>query len=277
MADSGCLVSESSEKLSNSPSLKRSKQLKAHKSQRIAKDVFDIETTVCRAMCMIDFGFPVCYIYNPIEYASETHINFLDKYCTSTKKVLFLGMNPGPFGMAQNGVPFGDTSFVKDWLEIDGEVRKPLKEHPKRPILGLDCKRSEVSGSRLWGLIKQLCKTPEVFFSSCFIHNYCPLVFMNESGKNITPPNLPVEQRKQLYNICDQALIEMVELLGTDTVVGIGKFAEGRCRSVLKDSSIRVYPLMHPSPASPIANAGWSEIAMRQLQEAGLMQVLIVD
>ena len=35
------------------------------------------------------------------------------------KRVVFLGMNPGPFGMAQVGVPFGEVAAVRDWLRID--------------------------------------------------------------------------------------------------------------------------------------------------------------
>jgi len=42
-------------------------------------------------------------------------------------------MNPGPWGMAQTGVPFGEINAVKDWLGINAEVDKPQKQHPKRP------------------------------------------------------------------------------------------------------------------------------------------------
>ncbi|PIK39473.1 putative single-strand selective monofunctional uracil DNA glycosylase [Apostichopus japonicus] len=108
----------------------------------------------------LSFGERVCYIYNPLQYAKETHEDFIRKYCQSTKKVLFLGMNPGPFGMAQNGVPFGERDHVVDWLKIEGDVGKPEREHPKRQIQGLECPRKEVSGRRFWDLWKQLCKTP---------------------------------------------------------------------------------------------------------------------
>ena len=67
------------------------------------------------------------------------------------REILFVGMNPGPFGMAQNGVPFGDTAMVRDWLGIEAPVERPRREHPKRPVLGLRMTRGEVSGARLWG------------------------------------------------------------------------------------------------------------------------------
>lgn len=167
-------------------------------------------------------------------------------------------------------VPFGDTKHVKEWLQIVGQVNKPEKEHPKRPIHGLDCERGEVSGSRLWGFIKEQSKSPDKFFHSCFIHNYCPLVFMSSSGKNITPPQLPKRERQQLLEICDNSLAEFVKLSGVKIVVGVGKFAEERAHKALKDFNVEIYSIMHPSPASPAANACWSDIALKQLTDVGL-------
>jgi single-strand selective monofunctional uracil DNA glycosylase len=68
----------------------------------------------------LHFDEPVAYIYNPLEYASEPLENYFRKYAVGGhKKILFLGMNPGPFGMMQTGVPFGEINAVKNWLEID--------------------------------------------------------------------------------------------------------------------------------------------------------------
>ena len=168
-------------------------------------------------------------------------------------------------------VPFGDTAHVKDWLEIKGCVNKPKREHPKRLIHGLDCTRAEVSGSRLWSFFKEHSKSPENFFHRCFIHNYCPLVFMTSSGKNITPPQLPKGERQRLLELCDKSLADVVKLTGVKIVVGVGKFAEERARKALIDSEVEVFSIMHPSPASPAANAGWSDIALKQLTDLGLM------
>jgi len=168
-------------------------------------------------------------------------------------------------------VPFGDTAHVKDWLKIKGCVNKPEKEHPKRLIYGLDCTRAEVSGSRLWGFLKEHSKSPENFFHQCFIHNYCPLVFMTSSGKNITPPQLPKGERQQVLELCDKSLVDVVKLTDVKIVVGVGKFAEERARKALIDSEVEIFSIMHPSPASPAANAGWSDIALTQLTDMGLM------
>src|SRR5258707_11250713 len=99
----------------------------------------------------LSFRAPVAYVYNPLEYARAPHEAYLKRYGQAPKRVLLVGMNPGPFGMAQTGVPFGDVAMVRDFLRVTGVVGKPKSEHPKRPIPGFQCARSEVSGSRLGG------------------------------------------------------------------------------------------------------------------------------
>jgi single-strand selective monofunctional uracil DNA glycosylase len=120
-----------------------------------------ISATTCRDL---KFPDPVAYTYNPLEYAWDRHCDYLKKFGSGTKKVLFLGMNPGPYGMAQTGVPFGEISHVRDWMGISGSVEKPDLEHPKRPITGFNCERSEVSGRRLWGLFSELFDSADAFF-----------------------------------------------------------------------------------------------------------------
>ncbi|XP_078544369.1 single-strand selective monofunctional uracil DNA glycosylase [Lissotriton helveticus] len=227
----------------------------------------------------LSFQEPVQYIYNPLEYAWDPHQAYVRKYCKSQKEVLFLGMNPGPFGMAQTGVPFGEVNYVKGWLQISGEVNKPNPEHPKRPIRGLDCPQSEVSGARFWGFFKNLCQEPDVFFRSCFVHNHCPLVFMNHAGKNLTPTDLPRIQREHLLQICDDALCQAVRVLGVRTVIGIGRFAEQRARKALAAAGmdICVKGVMHPSPRNPQANKGWDSIIRTQLEELGIMPLLVAS
>ena len=96
-------------------------------------------------------------------------------------------MNPGPFGMAQTGIPFGDVTMVRDFLGIDGAVGRPEREHPKRRVEGMACARSEVSGTRLWGWARDEFGTAEHFFGRFFVANYCPLVFMEASARNLDP------------------------------------------------------------------------------------------
>jgi single-strand selective monofunctional uracil DNA glycosylase len=216
------------------------------------------------------FATPVSHVYDPVDYASRPHFAYLRRFGQTRKRVIFLGMNPGPYGMAQTGVPFGEIHFVRDWMGIRGSVRKPAREHPKRPILGFDCPRSEVSGARLWGAIAEHWKTPDRFFADHFVANYCPLVFMEASGRNLTPDKLPRTERNSLYEACDRHLQAVVGHLQPEWVVGIGKFAETRARAALGGAPVRIGSILHPSPASPAANRDWSGQAAAQFRNLGL-------
>lgn len=218
----------------------------------------------------LSFSVPVSYVYNPLDYAREGFFKYLDIASKDKKKVIFLGMNPGPFGMAQTGVPFGEINFVKDWLNIKADIGKPLKEHPKRLIKGLDCKRSEVSGRRLWGFFKEKYLITEVFFKDNYIANYCPLVFMEESGRNRTPDKIKKNERDELYAICDKHLVDVINLLEPEWLIGIGGFAEKRLKKIFDKTNFKIGKILHPSPASPMANRGWAEMAKEQLVELGL-------
>ena len=216
------------------------------------------------------FTAPVTHVYNPLDYAWAAHAQYLELFGDAPREVLFLGMNPGPWGMVQTGVPFGEVGAVRDWLRIDATIGRPDPEHPKRPVMGLACTRSEVSGARLWGWARDLFGTPERFFARFFIANYCPLAFMESTGRNRTPDKLPISERKTLLEICDRALRRTVEHLHPDLVVGVGVFAERRARATLGEAGVRVGRVLHPSPASPAANRGWSERATRELEELGV-------
>lgn len=225
-----------------------------------------IDRELSREVSKLKFAEPVAYVYNPLVYAREPHEMYLTKFASTKKEALFLGMNPGPFGMAQTGVPFGEISYVRDFLGISGKVKKPKSEHPKRPILGFDCNRSEVSGSRLWGFIQERFTTAEAFFERFFVTNYCPLVFMEEGGKNYIPEKLPKDVRERLFAACDRALQQRVRVLQPKKVIGVGKFAEKRAKRVLKDFDLEIGSVLHPSPASPKANQGWVKHAEEDLR-----------
>jgi single-strand selective monofunctional uracil DNA glycosylase len=230
----------------------------------------DISRQLSRRVNGLSFGPPVTHVYNPLDYARAPHEAYLHRYGKAPKRVLLVGMNPGPFGMAQTGVPFGDAVMVRDWLGISGPVGTPHHPHPKRPVLGFDCPRREVSGSRLWGWARDAFGTPERFFSQCFVANYCPLVFMDGSGRNHTPDRLLAHERLQLYSACDQALRAVVALLEPASVVGIGNFAAERARQALAEYRVRVLCLTHPSPANPRAHRGWPDEASRCIEECGV-------
>jgi single-strand selective monofunctional uracil DNA glycosylase len=212
----------------------------------------------------------VTHVYNPLVYARAPHEAYLERWGRGPKPVLLLGMNPGPFGMAQTGVPFGDVGLVRDWLGIEARVGKPPLEHAKRPVLGFGCPRSEVSGARLWGWARDRFGTPELFFEQFFVVNYCPLAFMEESGRNRTPDKLPAHEREELFAACDQALKEIVEILNPSHVIGVGGFAEERARAALAGMGVNITSILHPSPANPRANRGWAVAVAQKLEESGV-------
>ncbi len=224
------------------------------------------------------FGDPVAYTYNPLDYAWDLHAQYVRRWGASPRRVLMLGMNPGPWGMAQTGVPFGEVAAVRDWLGLDGKVGKPVREHPKRPVQGLECPRSEVSGRRLWGYFAARFGAPEAFFAEHIIVNYCPLAFMEDSGRNRTPDKLPAAEARPLFAACDRRLLALIDIYTPEWVVGVGAFARKKLESLLGGASDtggpRLGTVLHPSPASPAANRGWAVAAARQLEDQGIWPVV---
>lgn len=218
-----------------------------------------------RDLSEMHFAEPTAYIYNPLIYAWTSHITYLKRFAQPKKKVVFLGMNPGPWGMAQNGIPFGEVNLVRDWIGIDEEVDRPFPEHPKRPIEGFSCQKSEVSGRRLWGLFQEKFSSAEHFFEDHFVINYCPLVFMEESGRNRTPDKLPASESEPLFSRCDEYLRNIIDYLSPEWIVGVGAFAEKQAQTSLQGMDVSIGKILHPSPASPAANKGWAEKATSQL------------
>ena len=217
----------------------------------------------------LTFALPVSHIYNPLAYAWEAHELYLRRYGAGRKKVVFIGMNPGPFGMVQCGVPFGEIAAVRDWMGIRTQIDKPAMENPKRRIEGFSCTRSEVSGRRLWGLFQQRFGKAEAFFANHFVANYCPLAFF-DSGRNITPDKLPSAEKEPLNAACDRHLRQLVTALEAQLVIGVGGFAEKRATEALTGMDVSIGKVLHPSPASPAANRGWAEAATRQLIAQGV-------
>lgn len=224
-----------------------------------------------RAVEALTFSRPVTHVYNPLDYARRPHHAYLRRWGGGSKEVLLVGMNPGPFGMAQTGVPFGEIEYVRDWLDIEAPVTRPAREHPKRPVQGFACARSEVSGRRLWGWAKRRFGTPERFFERLFVWNYCPLLFLEASGRNRTPDKLPAPEQRRLFASCDRALLRVVGRLTPRYVVGVGRFAERRATEALRErNDVVIGGILHPSPASPTANRGWAREAERQLTVLGV-------
>jgi single-strand selective monofunctional uracil DNA glycosylase len=237
---------------------------------REVADLVAVYDRLAGSLARLRFGAPVSHVYAPLVYARAPFVAYLERFARPGAGTLLLGMNPGPFGMAQTGVPFGEVAAVRDWLGIEVPVGRPRREHPRRPVEGFACPRSEVSGARLWGWARQRFGTPQRFFARFLVLNYCPLLFLEASGRNRTPDRLPAKEQGALLRRCDAALAEAICLLRPARVVGVGRFAEARARAALAGSGLAIGGIPHPSPASPAANRGWALQAERALRDLGV-------
>jgi single-strand selective monofunctional uracil DNA glycosylase len=223
----------------------------------------------------LSFGPPVTHVYNPLDYAWASHEGWIRRHATGPRRVVFIGMNPGPFGMMQTGVPFGEVAAVRDWIGIEAPVRRPAIEHPKRPIEGFACTRSEVSGRRLWGWAARRFGSAQTFFAECFVLNYCPLVFLETSGRNFTPEKLPAAELRPLQAACDEHLRAAIAALSPQWIIGIGTWSMKRAATALAGGAPlpiapRIDTILHPSPASPAANRGWEAAIDLKLDGLGV-------
>lgn len=225
---------------------------------------------LARAAGRLKFGPPVTHVYNPLIYAWEGHRAYVERFGGGRKEVVFVGMNPGPFGMAQTGAPFGEVAAVRDWMKIEARIGRPDPEHPLRRIQGFACVRSEVSGQRLWKLFADRFGPAETFFADHFVVNYCPLAFLEESGRNRTPDKLPAQEADALREVCDAHLRKVLQILQPQWVIGVGRFAAERAAAATEGSAARVGQILHPSPASPLANRDWAGQVTKQLRALGV-------
>jgi single-strand selective monofunctional uracil DNA glycosylase len=236
----------------------------------------DVESIITSAQRLRDdvrglkFTLPVTHVYNPLDYAWPGHEAYVRAFAAGPKRVIFFGMNPGPWGMVQTGVPFGEVNAVRDWMKLRALIGKPNPEHPKRPVLGLDCPRCEISGQRLWGLFAKRFGEAPNFFAEHFVVNYCPLAFMEESGLNRTPDKLPKAEVEALFAACDRHLTRVVQVLKPEWVIGVGGFAMKRAEQALGSGGAKIGAVPHPSPANPAANRNWADMATAALRKLGI-------
>jgi single-strand selective monofunctional uracil DNA glycosylase len=234
------------------------------------KELIAAAQRLCVEVEKLRFAAPVTHVYNPLVYAWKGHEAYLRRFGRSEKDVVFLGMNPGPFGMVQTGVPFGEIAAVRDWMKIEAAIGRPDKEHPHRPVLGFDCTRSEISGQRLWKLFADRFGTPDNFFDRHFVVNYCPLAFLEETGRNRTPDKLSPIEKTKLTAACDLHLRKVLEVLHPKWVIGIGDFAARKAEMAGEGLPFKIGQILHPSPASPAANRDWAGQVEGQLKALGV-------
>ena len=244
----------------------------------VAQQLLAAARELSQALAALRFTPPVTHVYDPLQYAWAPYEAYVSRFGATRKRVVLLGMNPGPFGMMQTGVPFGEVAAVRDWMGLRAPVERPPSEHPKRPIAGFECTRSEVSGRRLWGWAALRFGPADAFFDEWFVLNYCPLVFLEASGRNFTPDKLPVDERRAVLQACNRHLAAALGALQPEWAIGVGGFAERCLRSVLEGDEvesalarrIKVAQILHPSPASPAANRGWIDAVDRTLTQLGV-------
>ena len=110
-------------------------------------------------------------------------------------------------------------------------------------------------------------------------------MFLEASGRNRTPEQLPVAERRPLIEACDNHLAAAIAALEPEWLIGIGGFAAKRLQAMvagdLLDSELarrlRIGQILHPSPASPVANRGWIEAVDARLAEYGLSPRRLAD
>jgi len=243
--------------------------------ESVADDLVRAAELLRDAVDALAFAAPVAHVYNPLRYAMGPYREYVHRFASGTRPVLLLGMNPGPFGMMQTGIPFGEVASVRDWMGLRASIDRPALQHPRRPIRGWETTRSEVSGRRLWGWAASRYGRAEQFFARHFVINYCPLVFLETSGRNRTPDQLPRGERSELDRHCMRHLDAAITILQATVLIGVGGFAADRLHSAVQrlghmGKVPRVIRILHPSPASPAANRGWEEAVDATLQAEGV-------
>jgi single-strand selective monofunctional uracil DNA glycosylase len=248
-------------------------------STGVATELLDAARDLSDRLAPLRFSPPVAHVYDPSRYAWAPYEAYLRRFVTGPRRVVLLGMNPGPFGMMQTGVPFGEVAAVRDWMGLRAPVIPPVHQHPRRPIEGFDCRRSEVSGRRLWGWAALRFGTADRFFAEFAVLNWCPLVWLEASGRNRTPAQLPASEAAVVAAACDAHLARALAALAPQWAIGVGGFAERRLRTVLEGPdlqgalarTVRVGQILHPSPASPAANRGWADAVDARLADLGVL------
>lgn len=225
---------------------------------------------------------PIAGVLNSHQYAFCPFGEYCNMFAPAGQQplALFVGMNPGPYGTAQNGIPFGCSSFVNNWMGITQgtagsaavkgtELKEGIDGHGFEycpAVLGLRCKKEEVSGKRLWGWAQSVVGggKAEAFFRHAFVYTYCPLAFF-AGGANVPLADLPVAERRTIEEHCDQALLALVLEMKPVYVIGVGNYAYSKAEKAVTKAAVEscsphsmvALKVAHPSPASPGAAAFW--------------------
>lgn len=267
----------------------------------------------------------VSHVYNPLAYMRRAHEQWLAQFevfvdyqgesvscatyekspdefarATQSRPYLILGMNPGPWGMVQTGVPFGDVANANTILGYRRGDQIPAPDpdrvtlHPKRPVQGFACTRREASGERLWGGLCKVWEKPafdanvheiDAVLADCFAVNYCPLAYFADDGKgtNVTPdafrksgPYRDLPYANDLDALCSSYIAAIMQAFRTRVVLAVGRYAETMAKVIVTsampaDVRPKVVYLTHPSPLATRSAGEWAAMAQREMSAAGVL------
>ena len=261
----------------------------------------------------------VSHVYNPLRYMWPAHERFLSRHyvtdrasapdgrldfyepagATRPRRYLILGMNPGPHGMVQTGLPFGDVVNAAAMLgyRTGDQVPAPdlagVELHPSRPVIGLSATRREASGERLWGGLAAIFGGLEQTLAACFAANYCPLAYFADDaqGTNVTPEDFGKKTIKgepnprhdpgyaaELDKVCLPYLVRVARAMRVEVILAVGRYAEAKANIIAalqpddsRPARPKVVYLTHPSPLATRSAGEWATMARHALENAGAL------
>jgi len=210
--------------------------------------------------------------------------------------VLVVGMNPGPHGMAQTGVPFTDP-WIVDELDLQapradvppadipavGSWRH--RSHRARGVLG---SKREESAKRLWPLLREICapyaavgpsadKIAEATRRVCnevLLVNALPICWLDPAGKNVSAEQVekraPAQVREGLRDLVNEWLQAVADILRPAAVIGVGRWAREFVTDLDVDHFVEIPfrdGIKHPSPSAG-SEAAWRAEAEPILRRA---------
>jgi single-strand selective monofunctional uracil DNA glycosylase len=227
-------------------------------------------------------------VLNPGRYGERWHARFRRAYPMSPRPLLVFGLNPGPYGMAQTGVPFTDLKRLESalpglWKDLVASGEPVTRPGLAPPSLARHLTRTfESSSVRVYRFLERAYGRPELALREVVFVNPCPLLFIDpETGANRTPADLPraLRARKaaELVHAFEElrraTVLEAVAeleprgaiLLGRDVAAAVGE----ALRAALGARSVVEWE--HPARAVPET---WSRGLADELRKRGLLRPL---
>ncbi len=228
-------------------------------------------------------------IWNPGLYGETWHARFRRLYRPGQHPLVVFGLNPGPYGMAQTGIPFTDirrlVSALPDLaaeLRGRGERVEPPGLAPPglRPYLS---RSFESSAVRVYRFLKKGWGGAERGWTEVVVANPCTLLFIDPAeGKNRTPADLARAARlrgsgrdqvrelvESFGRIRIRCAVESIEALSPRGAILLGKDVQAALGPALRRilGEARVIPWEHPARAVP---ESWASGLLSALRRRGL-------